>query len=71
MPDLLHVINLGIGRDLCGSVLKTILKETHIFPEANIDERMAAATSSLRTFAKSRRLPLRMKKFSKKKTELG
>lgn len=70
-PDLLHVINLGVGRDLCGSVLKTILKESHVFAGANIDERMAAATSSLRAFAKSRRLPLRMKKFSKKKLNWG
>lgn len=71
MPDLLHVLNLGIGRDLCGSILKTVLKERHIFTESTIEGRMESATQSLRSFAHLHRLPLRMRRLTKKKLNWG
>ena len=71
VPDLLHVLNLGVGRDLCGSILKTLVKENHVFEGANIDQKLAIATVSLRTFARAHALPLRMKKLSKKKLNWG
>ena len=71
MPDLLHVLNLGVGRDLCGAILKTLVKENHVFDGATIDEKLATATVSLRNFARAHALPLRMKKLSKKKLNWG
>ena len=65
--DLLHALNLGVGRDVAGSILRTILSERHIFPQGTIDERLQAATLSLRQFCRTRSLPLRMKRLTKKK----
>jgi hypothetical protein len=31
MPDLLHVFNLGVCRDVIGCVLKTVIKEQYVF----------------------------------------
>eukprot|EP00438_Fugacium_kawagutii_P016275 Skav201189 [mRNA] locus=scaffold633:23863:24636:+ [translate_table: standard] len=66
IPDLLHVVNMGVGRDLCGSILKRLVQENHIF-HGTIEEKLAEATQSLRRFARAQGLPLRLKKFSKKK----
>ncbi|CAK9083364.1 Uncharacterized protein SCF082_LOCUS39572 [Durusdinium trenchii] len=71
MPDLLHVVNLGVGRDLLGSILHILIKGNHAFVASNIDERLAAATVSLRAFAKSHALPLRLKKLTRKKLNWG
>ena len=71
MPDLLHVLNLGVGRDLCGAILKTLVKENHVFDGATIDEKLATATVSLRNFARAHALPLRMKKTFQEETQLG
>ena len=66
VPDLLHVWNLGVARDLTGSILKTLLKDAHVFAGSNVEERLQNATVSLKAFAKSEALPLRMKKLTKK-----
>ena len=71
IPDLLHVFNLGVGRDLCGSILKTIIKDRYVFPGSTVEERLASATSSLRTYARTHSLPLRIKKLTKKKLNFG
>lgn len=65
IPDLLHVVNMGVGRDLCGSILKSLVQENHVF-NGTIDEKLAEATQSLRSFARAEGLPLRLRKFSKK-----
>lgn len=66
-PDLLHVVNMGIGRDLVGSILKTILMQQHVFTDGTIDERLHAATRSLKQYARTHAHPLRLKKLTKKK----
>ena len=67
VPDLLHTYNLGIGRDLAGSILKVILQDETIFTGSDIKSRMECATESLRVFAKAGRHVLKLKKFSKSK----
>ena len=67
MPDLLHVFNLGVARDVIGSILKVVLKERHVFRGSNIEDRMSDATMKLKAWAKSHKLPLRLRKFSKAK----
>ena len=66
VPDLLHVVNMGVARDLCGSIIKKIIRGNQIFVAPNIQERLALATASLRSFARTNALPLRLKKISKK-----
>ena len=67
VPDLLHVVNLGVGRDICGSILKTIIQENHVFQGATIEEKLGNATMLLRDFARQHQLPLRLAKLSKNK----
>ena len=67
MPDLLHVLNLGVSRDVCGGILKTLVKVTRVFMGSTVEERLHRATQSLTAFAHSRSLPLRFKKLSKKR----
>lgn len=66
-PDLLHVVNMGFGRDIVGSILKTILMQQHVFTDGTIDARLQAATQSLKQFARLHAHPLRLKKLTKKK----
>ena len=70
-PDLLHVWHLGTGRDLAASVLVYILKRKTqcpgIFSGDNLPDRLADATSKLKTFAKARKLPLSLHKLTKSK----
>lgn len=67
MGDLLHIWNLGVARDLLGSSLKIIMTEQEVFPGANLKDRFAAASESLKLFAKQHRLPLRMRKLKQSK----
>ncbi|CAE7346366.1 unnamed protein product, partial [Symbiodinium pilosum] len=69
MPDILHVWHLGVGRDLAGSAIVFMIKETDIFQGANQQERLHSATMSLKRFARSQKLPLKLHKLSK--TKLG
>ena len=71
VPDLLHVLNMGVGRDLCGSVLALVLKERVVFEAGSLKERMALASQSLRTFARLKGWPLKMKRFTRKKLGWG
>ena len=66
VPDLLHCVNLGIARDLAGSVLKSILRDQQIFQGENIDLRLQRATESLKAYARQHGHILRMKKLTKK-----
>ncbi|CAE7498978.1 unnamed protein product [Symbiodinium sp. CCMP2592] len=69
--DLLHVWHLGTGRDLAASVIVYILKRKgqsySILAGDNIPDRLADATSKLKAFAKSRKLPLALHKLTKNK----
>ena len=67
VPDLLHTFNLGIGRDMVGSILKTILADETVFQGGDLKTRFAAATESLKAFAKSGKYTLKMKKLTKTK----
>lgn len=66
-PDLLHVFNLGVGRDAAGSILKKILQTQVVFHANTIDERFREATDSLRSFARANHYGLKMKKLTRKK----
>ena len=65
--DLLHIFNLGTAKNVAACVLKIILQDTKIFTSGTIEERMAAATDSLKQFAKQNKYQLRLKKLSKSK----
>ena len=67
VPDLLHTFNLGIGRDLAGSILKVILQDDGVFAGDTIQSRFENATESLRRFAKAGKHILKLKKLSKSK----
>ena len=67
VPDLLHCVNLGIGRDLAGCVLKVILRDQQVFQGENVNLRLQRATDSLKAYARQHGHILRMKKLSKKK----
>lgn len=67
VPDLLHCWNLGVSRDIIGSVLKIILTDGIVFQAPNLPIRLLLASASLRQFAKQKKLPLRLKKLTKAK----
>ena len=67
VPDLLHVWNLGVSRDLLGSALKLVLSERHVFNGPTLPDRLKQATESLRRFAKQNRYPLRLRKLTRSK----
>ncbi|CAJ1460481.1 unnamed protein product [Effrenium voratum] len=66
-PDLLHGYHLGVGRDMLGSILRSVLSEPHVFAGPTIDDRFQSATDQLRAFARARKLPLRLHKLSRAK----
>ena len=66
-PDLLHVFNLGVGRDAAGSIIKKVLQSQDVFHAPTIDLRFQEATASLRSFARANGYGLKMKKLSRKK----
>ena len=66
-PDLLHVFNLGVGRDACGSILKVVLQDQQVFQGGTIEDRFQRATVSLRAYAARHGYSLRMKKLTKNK----
>ena len=66
-PDLLHIWNLGVSRDVIGCTLKVLLKERRVWQASNLNDRMEAATADLRSFARSNGHVLRLKRLTKKK----
>lgn len=71
VPDLLHIWNLGVARDLLGSGLRIIMTDSIIFNAPTIADRLALGTDALKRFAKTHRLPLRLRKFTKNKLTWG
>ena len=69
VPDLLHVLNLGLGRHLVGSILKVILKDRVVWTQGTIDDRMNAATQSLRAFARAGNHHMRLKRITRQRIQ--
>ena len=71
-PDLLHVWHLGTGRDFAASVIVYIVRHKvecpGVFAGSNMTDRLADATSQLKAFARSHKLPLKLHKLSKEQT---
>lgn len=68
-PDLLHIFNLGVCKDVIGCALKLLVKDLILFPGHDIETRFANATTSLRTYARTHGHCLRLKKLSKTKIQ--
>ena len=62
--DILHVFDLGIGRDLVGCCIVELADAGCFGPAAT---KLAAATVRLRSFAKERGHPLKLKKLTRSK----
>ena len=62
--DLMHIFQLGIGRDVAATAIKELIK-AHIFQGDNRKERFASAFLSLKTWAKVHGKSLALRKFSK------
>ena len=60
-PDLFHLLNIGVQKDLCGSSLVLMLAE---FQGSNNDERMASLNVSLKAFLKDNKLYLHCHRLS-------
>ena len=67
VPDLLHVWNLGCARDLTASAIVYMVQDTDVFHGGNQLERLRDATSNLKAYARSQKLPLKLHKLSKSK----
>ena len=65
--DILHMFHLGTGRDLVGSTLVLMLRGRDYFEGSTIEERLATATSQLKSFCQLNRYPLKLHKLSKTK----
>ena len=62
--DILHVFHLGTGRDLVGSAIR-VLARLRFWHGNNLDQQLASASVSMRSYAKQQRLPLRLKRLTK------
>ena len=67
VPDLLHVLNLGVGRHLVGSILKVVLKQRVVWTQGTVEERMNAASCSLQAFARAGGHHMRLKRITKQR----
>ena len=62
--DILHIMHLGVGRDMVASVIR-VLTRLRFWRGNNLDTQLASASVSLRNFAASQKLNLRLRKLSK------
>ena len=69
-PDLLHVWNLGVARDLVGSAVRVFMDHGVWGPGAEA-VMLAAATTSLKTFCRLHQLPLKLQKLTKSKLKMS
>ena len=63
--DLLHVWNLGVGRDMVGSVVSVLVRRRDVWHGDTIDKRLKVATRDLAEFAKRHRYTLSRKRLTK------
>lgn len=66
--DLLHVLNLGVLRDLCGSCLKVLLKPRGYFAGNNLAARFRSFNRDPKTWLKRTKTPQLQVKYIKKST---
>ncbi len=67
VPDLLHMWNLGVCRDVIGSTLRIILANPMVFNGPSVPIRLMQASASLRLFARQNKYPLRLKRLTRAK----
>ena len=63
--DLLHVLNLGVLRDVCGSALKVLLKSRGYFTGSNLSARFKTFNRDLKAWAKRTKTQLQVKYIKK------
>ena len=63
--DLLHVLHLGVLRDLCGSAIKVLVKSRGYFEGSNIPRRFRSLSRELKAFARSTKSPLHLRRLTK------
>eukprot|EP00439_Symbiodinium_sp_Y106_P060799 s3615_g9.t1 len=63
--DLLHVLHLGILRDLCGSAIKVLVSKRGFFRGATIPKRLQEFTRQLKLYAKVEKLQLYLRNVKK------
>ena len=69
-PDLLHVWHLGVARDLIGSTVRTCM-DLKLWGPGSEQTMLEAATSSLKSFCRLNKLPLKLCKLTKRKLNLS
>ena len=62
--DILHIFHLGVGHDLLDSAIR-VLARLRFWRGNNLDQHLASAPVSMRSFARQFRLPLRLKRLNK------
>ena len=68
--DLLHIWNLGCGRDLAGSLISLLVRDSHL-PGSNQNRRFLVATRLLQQFARRHGLNLSRKKLTQKSISMS
>ena len=63
--DLLHVLHLGVLRDLCGSAIKVLVKSRGYFQGSSIPRRFKSLSRELKAFSRSMKCPLHLKRITK------
>ena len=63
--DLLHVLHLGILRDLCGSAIKVLVKQRGHFHGSTIMKRLQEFTRQLKRYVKAEKLQLYLRNVKK------
>ena len=66
--DLLHIFHLGVGRDLCGSVIKILASKRGYWRGGTQEQRLKTATRRLKWYAKNHKQSLALSKLSKQST---
>jgi hypothetical protein len=69
--DVLHAWHIGHGRDMLGQTLVNLLRRPGVFEGTNQDERMISAYYSLKEFASTNGLQIRLSHFSKDNLSWG
>ena len=63
--DLLHVLHLGVYRDLAGSAIKILLRKQGYYPGSKLQIRFKAFTRELKAWARSTKSALQLKAVKK------
>ena len=63
--DILHVLHLGVLRDLCGSCIKVLLRKRGYYSGSKLGARFRQFTRDLRIWAKATKTKLQLKRVKK------